>query len=262
MAGLVRVQERSDWFYAGRMRVAVLALAFTGTVLGWWLPSKLAFADAVPPPPDDCPAGQVGVTSHGGPACVPEAPKNCAPGYRGEVGGSCVLAACSSDQECEAGTRCMQVDACQELRELHWTGWGWSAERPMIRGNVLGGPPAPAPEGDRPKAWVKLRICGQDAACNAPAECRPMGLCYPPKAGNSKAKVAAGPPKPEELPEGVFPGSLLISDPKGESEKLAQRDSSGCRRGCSVSSGPEVAGWLALPLLVAATLSYRRRQRG
>ena len=245
------------------MRVAALALVFVGTACGLSLPSRLAFADAVPPPPDSCPAGQVGVTSHGGPQCVPEAPKDCAPGYRGEVGGNCVLAACASDQECEAGSRCVQVDVCQELRQLHWTGWGWSAEAPMVRGNFLGGPPAPAPEGDSPMGWVKLRICGQDAACNAPAECRPMGLCYPPKGGNPKAKVVAAAPAPEELPDGVSPRSLLASDPTGESERAAKREGNGggCRRGCTVSSTPALASWLALPLLGAATLLYRRRAR-
>jgi hypothetical protein len=244
-----------------RMRVAVLALLFSGTVCGSLLASKLAFADAVPPPPDDCAPGMVGVTSHGGPQCVPEAPKDCAPGYQGEVGGNCVLAACASDQQCEAGNRCVQVDVCQVLRELNWTGWNWQAQRPMVRGNLLGEPPSPPPAGDPPKAWVKLNICGQDGPCNAPAECRPMGLCYPPKASNTKAKVVPIAPVPEVLPEGVYPNNLLASDPKGEAERAKRDSSGGCRRGCTVSSVPAVAGWLALPLLVAVTLAYRRRAR-
>lgn len=243
------------------MRVAVLALLVSGTICGSLLSSSSAFADAVPPPPENCAPGLVGVTSHGGPECVPEAPKDCAPGYRGDVGGSCVLAACNSDQECDAGRRCVQVDVCQELRELNWSGWGWRAQRPMVRGNFLGGPPAPPPAGDPPKAWVKLRICGQDGACNAPAECRPMGLCYPTDAGNTKAKVVAIAPVPEALPDGVYPLDLLASDPKGEAERAKRDGSGGCRRGCAVASAPAVAGWLALPLLVAITLSFRRRAR-
>ena len=224
----------------------------------WLLASGAARADVVMPAPEDCPPGQVGTTSHGGPSCVREAPKNCAPGYRGEVGGGCVLAACSSDQECEGGRVCVQVDTCQELRELYWTGWGWSAQRRVVPSNLLGGPPAPAPEGDPPKAWVKLRICGQDGACNSPAECRPMGLCYPRDAiGKTKAKVVVAPPAAEELPEDVSSRSLIAADPRTEAEMPESRDG-GCRKGCSVAATSQVASWLIVPLLGAAGL-WRRR---
>jgi hypothetical protein len=241
------------------MRVRAWHVALVA-LLGAFLPIGVAHADAVMPPPEDCPPGQVGTTSHGGPACAREAPKNCAPGYRGEVGGSCVLADCSSDAECEAGTRCVQVDACQELRELYWNGWYWRAQQRVPRSNLLGGPPAPQPEGDPPKAWVKLRICGQDGACNSPAECRPMGLCYPPSAiGKTKAKVVSAPPVAEELPEDVSSRALIASDPRTAAEKPESREG-GCRRGCSISTSANLANWLSLPLLMAAILR-RRRQR-
>jgi len=234
-------------------RVFILATSLA------WLPSRLALADAVPPPPDDCPKGQVGTTSHGGPRCEPEAPTDCAPGYRGVVGGTCVLAACSSDKECDAGRRCLQVDACQVLRELHWTGWGWSAQRSFASGNLLGGPPAPAPEGSPPKAWVKLHICGQDGPCEPPAECRPMGLCYPPGAvGKTKAAVAMVAPPEEKLPDGVYSQSLIAPNPKGDAESLKN---AGCRKGCSVSSTPERLQWFALPLLAGVALYGRRRRQ-
>src|SRR6187551_3370217 len=103
-----------------------------------------------------------------------------------------------------------------------------SAQRSFASsGNVLGGPPAPAPEGSAPKAWVKLHVCGQDGSCEAPAECRPIGLCYPPDAvGKTKAKVALAAPPPEQLPDGVYSQSLIAPDGKGESERLraANRD--------------------------------------
>ena len=244
------------------MRVSARRLVLAAT-LGAFLTARVALADVVMPPPDDCPPGQVGTTSHGGPSCTREAPQNCAPGYRGEVGGSCVLAACSSDPECEAGTRCVQVDTCQELRELYWTGWGWQARQRVLRSNWLGGPPAPQPDGAPPKAWVKLRICGQDGACSSPAECRPMGLCYPPSAiGKTKAKVVPAPPVAEELPEHASSRSLIASDPRTEAEMPERRDG-GCRRGCSISTSANLASWLSVPLLVAGFLRRRRlRARG
>lgn len=240
------------------MTVRAWRLVLVAASCVWLLPSA-ARADAVMPPPEDCPPGQVGTTSHGGPACVREAPKNCAPGYRGEVGGSCVLAACASDQECEGGQRCLQIDACQELRELHWTGWGWSAQRRVVPSNLLGGPPRPQPEGDPPTAWVKLRICGQDGACNSPAECRPMGLCYPPSSvGKTKAKVVSAPPAAEELPEDVSSYSLIAADPRTEAEMPESRDG-GCRKGCSVSTTANLASWFSVPLLLGLKLWRRRR---
>lgn len=243
------------------MRVGVWRLVFALACCAGLLPSRPAFADAVPPPPEDCPPGQVGTTSHGGPACALEAPKNCAPGYRGEVGGNCVLAACSSDKECEDGQRCLQVDACQELRELYWTGWGWRAQRRVAASNLLGGPPEPKPEGDPPQAWVKLRICGQDGACNLPAECRPMGLCYPLSAvGKTKAKVVVAAPVAEELPEDVSSYSLIASDPRTSKEMPESRDG-GCRKGCSVSTSANLASWLIVPLLTCARLRRRQHRR-
>ena len=242
------------------MRVCAWRLVFAATLGVSLLPAGVAHADVVMPPPEDCPPGQVGTTSHGGPSCAREAPKNCAPGYRGEIGGSCVLAACSSDPECEAGTRCLQVDACQELRELYWNGWYWRAQRRVAPNNLLGGPPEPQPDGDPPKAWVKLRICGQDGACNSPAECRPMGLCYPPSAvGKTKAKVVMAAPTPEDVPEDVNSRALIASDPRTEAEMPESRDGS-CRRGCSVSAGANMASWLIVPLLLGVKLRRRRRR--
>jgi hypothetical protein len=45
-------------------------------VLLW---SQVALADAVPPPPQNCPKGYTGHTDHGGPYCQPPPPK-CKPG--------------------------------------------------------------------------------------------------------------------------------------------------------------------------------------
>jgi hypothetical protein len=241
------------------------ALPTMAFVLAFGLGLDTARADAVPPAPDSCPRGQVGVTSHAGPECVPEAPTNCAPGYRGRVGGTCVLAACSNHDNCVAGERCMQVDTCQEFRELHWTGWGWSARRPRPAGNLLGGPPAPPPPGPPKKAWVQLNICGQDGACAEPAQCRPAPLCYPQSAiGKTKAKVTEPGAKAADTqgsagggPSGgnVPPEADTVVDPTGYDPPPS--DGEGCRKGCTTASTAPEQRWAGL-LLVAALIARRR----
>ena len=234
------------------MRIALRRVALLAAIIGTLLSSKHARADAVAPPPLFCLPGQEGISTHYGPRCVPKAPTDCAPGYRGVQGGDCVLDPCASDQQCKDGRRCLQVDACQELRELKWRGRGWSQSgSPGYSRGVVA---LPQPEGPAPKAWIKLRICGQDGACNAPAECRPMGLCYPPD-GDPKAKIVAAAPTPEVLPAGVYPSDLIAPTPPN-----SDVGHGGCRRGCAVSSTSDFASWLAIPLVIA-TGAWRRRGR-
>jgi MYXO-CTERM domain-containing protein len=198
-----------------------------------------AWADAVPPPPDDCPKGMVGTTSHGGPRCEKEPPTDCAPGYRGAVGGSCELANCTIDAQCEAGLRCLAATTCQEFRELHWTGWNWSAQAPVTRHNLFAEAPSEAPDEPPPKEWVVLHICGQDGPCPSPAECRTSKLCY-----SEKQPVSERP-----MPKG---GSSPSTGPTVTSERPG-----GCGRGCAVSHTERSHLWLSLILLVA--LIGRRR---
>lgn len=256
------------------MRAILTAVALVGVCFV----TRAASADAVPPPPASCPKGHVGITGHGGPKCVLEAPKKCPPGYRGEIGGKCVLATCASDDGCEDGRRCLSIETCQEFRQLTWTGWGWSAMRaPASRDNFLGGPPRPQPEGPPKKAWVNLHICGQDGACNAPAECRPASLCYPPDAiGKTKAKLAtvvpdaAAPPAadagPEVIPVGpdeppyVDETASPVTSSAPSAPQPAPSDSGGCRKGCAVGTTAAAMGWMGLPLL--AGLGWWRRRRG
>jgi hypothetical protein len=56
------------------------------------LVSTRARADAVPPPPNDCPAGSQGETCHGSPYCQP--------------------AACKTDADCTTGQTCAVVSLC------------------------------------------------------------------------------------------------------------------------------------------------------
>jgi hypothetical protein len=245
------------------MRLSLFAVAAVASLSA----AGAARADAVPPPPDSCPKGHVGVTDHGGPRCVLEAPKNCPPGYRGALGGKCVLATCGSDDQCEGGRRCLQIETCQEFRELRWTGWGWSAQRtPPPRDNLLAEPPSPQPDGPPKKAWVQLHICGQDGPCNAPAECRPAPLCYPPDAvGKTQAKAApsaapsAASGEADASPSEDAPGETYVDESASPVTAAAPESGGGCRKGCSAGSTAAALGWIGLPLL--ASLGWWRRKR-
>lgn len=230
---------------------------FAGALLGAILHAEKARADAVPPQPW-CLPGEVGYSSHSGGGCKVAAPKDCDPGYHGRLGGICVLAPCTSDQNCQAGEACLYVDLCSEERDLKWVGYGWDASGPGYSRSPL--PPAPGPP---PKGWVRLNICGQDGACAAPRECRATQLCYPTQAvGQTKAKVAKTRTVPEVLPDGVTEDELF---PAWSDPALAPRSkemSPTCRRGCAVASSSSVVSWLALPALAAAALWRRRRASG
>jgi MYXO-CTERM domain-containing protein len=167
-----------EMIYAARMRVAELRAVFLVVAVWSSLLSKLAFADAVPPPPEHCPPGQVAVTSHHGPECLPKASTKCRPGYCAERGGSRLPAR----NEAEAYAQDPPV----------------AVERPA--------PLAPTP----PVATAKPS-----------ASTRPTESAARPNGANT---------------------------------------SGGRNKGCTMSSTPDLAGWLVAPLLVAATL--RRRRRG
>lgn len=229
---------------------------FVATLLCTFAFATAAFADAVPPEPDDCPSGQVGITSHSGPECVLEAPKDCPPGYRGALRGKCVLATCSEDGQCDQGRRCLPIQTCQEFRELNWNGWGWSAKTEVVRrDNLFAEPPSEQPDGPPKKAWVLLRICGQDGPCNAPAECRPTSLCYPPNAVGQTGATAGGTPDPDNQ-NGTYVDES--ASPVTRQAPTSSDGGGGCRKGCSAGSSASTPGWLALSLL--GILGWWRRR--
>lgn len=243
-----------------RMGALGCRLALAGLLLGSVLHAEKARADAVPPAPW-CLPGEVSYSSHHGGGCRVAAPKDCDPGYRGQLGGICVLQACTSDDNCQAGEACLYVDTCTEERDLIWNGAGWTANRPGYSRSL----PAPAP-GPPPKGWVRLNICGQDGACVAPRECRATQLCYPKGVvGQTKAKVAKTRPVAEVLPAGVAEYQLFPdwSDPALTAPRSRERSPT-CARGCSVASSSNVTSWLTLPAVVCAALWRKRRrfQRG
>lgn len=96
-----------------------------------------AHADAVPPPPEDCPAGAEGQTNHNGPYCTPTTcDGTCQEGRTCRSAGLCVtseerpcggmttpgetctythveaLATCDEQSDCTAGGECVIEDRC------------------------------------------------------------------------------------------------------------------------------------------------------
>jgi hypothetical protein len=143
-----------------------------------------AGADAVPPPPKNCPPGKIGITSHAGPQCVAPPPKNCPPGWRPEIRGVCRLEMCDEDGQCEDGTTCREAELCLEEYLQEW-GWGRnqhgessSEEAPRPRNRPLfAGPPR---RFDPPrKVVVAVDICGNGRRCAAPATCKKSRVCLP-----------------------------------------------------------------------------------
>ncbi len=82
--------------------------------------STRARADALPPP-EDCPSGKVWVNGHAG-GCADEAPTNCAPGWRGVIGGLCAVAVAPEGGQCPAPAVAKPATICLEKRMVHGNG--------------------------------------------------------------------------------------------------------------------------------------------
>ena len=148
-------------------------------------------ADVVVPPPTNCPRGEVGVASHDGPRCVKAAPKDCPTGWRGTLGGTCMLAPCASDASCRAGEACLEHAVClapfaedfydygEEERDEHGT--LEPIEGSLLRSpGLLAGPIMPRTK--RPKPVIRYNatnVCSREVACGAPATCQKEKLCVP-----------------------------------------------------------------------------------
>jgi hypothetical protein len=145
-------------------------------VLVW--PSAVA-ADALPPRRNiSCPRGTELVHDHSGTNCVKERPKNCPPGWVGRLGGTCHLATCENDDNCESRGKlvCRKSDVCSHVAQR--TGWGGSD----VRSPLLAGPPRIG------QARVFTDVC-RGGSCQEPSRCGSYGICLP-------ANVAAPAPRP------------------------------------------------------------------
>jgi hypothetical protein len=119
------------------------------------LPAEICGADAIPPPPENCPGDTVPTSDHGGQRCEPPPPKNCPPGYVGRVGGACALHRCFTDQDCGRGKQCLDAQICFEPHEV-WVEYG---RAPVSRDNLLAGPPIRL---DEPKTvFDPVGVCQQ-----------------------------------------------------------------------------------------------------
>lgn len=133
-----------------------------------------AHADVVQSPPDDCPAGSVGVTSHAGQWCAARP--------------------CTSDAECAPPPydRTSPRRICRELslcvRSEQYTPGGWHQFRYLQD-----------PDLERPTRHVAVGPCG--AGCEAPAACQTGRFCAPADAAPappSRAAPSSAPPDPSQ----------------------------------------------------------------
>jgi hypothetical protein len=99
---------------------AFLALGVVGLAVA--LGVSEARADAVPPPPEDCPEGSRGETSHAGPSCVvaPCTPDTCEAGKSCKPRGFCLIGTdlkveggtCEDTPDCTSPAVCRKVPVC------------------------------------------------------------------------------------------------------------------------------------------------------
>jgi hypothetical protein len=229
--------RRVDGMLADMLRHRGPAISLLGAA---FLATLRVHADAVPPPPDDCPSGMVGVTGHGGPHCEKEAPKNCPNGWQGMIGGLCVLSVCSADADCQGdGKVCKKTSLCYEPHERTTTCGSNERARPGPElaspgSRVLGAPCATLPE--PVTDWEAVNICGGSEPCASPSECRPSGLCVTPSAPAPAAQ-------------------------RGNSSGTVEPKPSGCGSGCVGAPSPGKSGAAFGALGVLGLLAARRWRR-
>lgn len=151
--------------------------------------SPRLLADVVMSPPKSCPPGQTGVTSHAGPKCVAVAPASCPVGWKGVLGGHCVLDVCDPGADrsaCADGAECKPHDLCGEERLVTW---GWGAAPAPPRGNELGAPPR---HFDPPRHDFHYDDVCNAGKCAAGRTCWQTGVCLPRGAARAAGKPANG----------------------------------------------------------------------
>jgi hypothetical protein len=146
-----------------------------------------ARADVVMPAPTNCPRGQVGTTSHGGPRCELEPPKDCPPGWGGVMGGTCMLRPCSGDDDCdkEKGEACVEHAVCLEAFEDEFYDYnedeqhGENPPRRLLQSpDLLAGPPMQKKRRPTPiTRYNATNLCSKEIPCAAPRTCQPEKLC-------------------------------------------------------------------------------------
>ncbi|MFO0747236.1 MAG: hypothetical protein U1F43_16455 [Myxococcota bacterium] len=160
--------------------VLALRVAVVAAVAALAASARPARADALPPD-EDCPSGQVYVRGHSG-GCRPEAPSDCAPGWRGAIGGVCMVATVDEGVACASGTEPHDATLC--LQKMLDRGNGRVVYDPPHEFDLAVGIVGPGAEckGDKRRA-VPGRIClapGATAAAFVPSGEQLDGPRLPP----------------------------------------------------------------------------------
>ncbi|MBL9104754.1 MAG: hypothetical protein JNL82_27670 [Myxococcales bacterium] len=151
---------------------ALVVAASVGLVA---LSASSARADAVMPPPRDCPDGAVGDTGHNGPWCRPT---TC------NVDGDCAGVGERFGGGSAPARVCREQGLCVEVRSEK-SASGWSHGQPFERTFAHG-------------------ACGDAAACTAPATCEAVKRCVvaaaPTTGAPTQPPVVGTPPTPAPAP--------------------------------------------------------------
>jgi MYXO-CTERM domain-containing protein len=229
-------------------------------------PRRDAGADVVSPPPDRCPPGHIGVTSHSGPECVLARPTDCAPGWRGVERGECVLALCDgTDTRCEPGDHCVPADVCvvESVRT-----WSYGAA-PRLRGPEIAAPPRYL--SDPAHDFHAVDACGEGSKC-AVGRCEALRVCLSPRQARPARASRAGHPTGRafvrtaseiELAKGDGrgdpPGGGSVGPPEGSGEAPARAPRAGGCAGCGTATSSGSALGVAAFVALAAAFGLRRR---
>jgi MYXO-CTERM domain-containing protein len=237
--------------------VAVLGLADT------------AAADAIMPPPDDCPSGEKGISSHSGPQCVKVEPTDCPPGWRGVLGGECMLSPCATDKQCGPSEACIDHSVCLKPSEDGYYDYGEepppgeAEETGALPKNypreLLGGPMQPKVKRNKPIIrYEAVNLCAAEVQCAAPSTCQTEKLCAP-KGKRAVAYLGTNISAVRVARQTDTPLTQSEAAATEVASPAVQRvDKGGCAA-CSIERGGDDA-WL-LALLALAVASVRRAAR-
>ena len=229
----------------------------------------LARADAIPPAPNDCPRGKVGVSSHSGAQCIEDAPKDCPRGWTGRLGGVCALTPCTTDASCQTGEECAPHAVCLQPQEDDTYDYGEDEReehgeleptRLLASPNLLAGPPMPRKKRPSPIfRYDAMNLCSADVACLSPRTCQTEKLCVPKGAratayrGTNIAGARVARKTPAVLTTSSAPASEATAPPSVKG---------GCAGCAATSEAPSSRGGVvALSLSVALLLARRRAKR-
>lgn len=189
-----------------------LALKICAVALCLFVCSGLALADAIAPPPKDCPPGSQGTSGHCGPACVPTA--------------------CKTDADCGKQKKCRSTRLCIKKGERTSCG----KVPPDLRHIKY---PYTEVQGACPKGGKKCAAgtsCEEALRCAPPAApAEPRQTTPPPKAEPPKA------PPAKEDPPGAAPAKAA---PASSGQKSGTRSSS-----CAMASPVSGTGALMIAML-------------